>query len=72
LEAVIHEQSGYYRVTSLNSPAVLKAKAIEADKHLQDMINEVSPCSLEIDSSNKQCLSICGPRIGRIVYFSKY
>ncbi|VIO96079.1 Oxysterol binding protein, putative [Brugia malayi] len=41
LEAVIHEQSGYYRVTSLNSPAVLKAKAIEADKHLQDMINEV-------------------------------
>uniref|UniRef100_A0A0R3RQD6 Oxysterol-binding protein n=1 Tax=Elaeophora elaphi TaxID=1147741 RepID=A0A0R3RQD6_9BILA len=41
LETAIHEQSGYYRVTSLNSPAVLKAKAVEADKHLQDMINEV-------------------------------
>uniref|UniRef100_A0A1I8EHN7 Oxysterol-binding protein n=1 Tax=Wuchereria bancrofti TaxID=6293 RepID=A0A1I8EHN7_WUCBA len=41
LETVIHEQSGYYRVTSSNSQAVLKAKAVEADKHLQDMINEV-------------------------------
>ncbi|OZC06616.1 PH domain protein [Onchocerca flexuosa] len=41
LEAVIHEQSGYYRITPSNSPAILKAKVIEADKHLQDMINEV-------------------------------
>ncbi|VDN38536.1 unnamed protein product [Gongylonema pulchrum] len=42
LEAVIHERSGYYRVTPASTSTVLKAKAVEADKHLQEMINEVN------------------------------
>ncbi|VDN01872.1 unnamed protein product [Thelazia callipaeda] len=41
IETIIHQQNGYYRIVPSNSPMILKAKAVEADKHLQDMINEV-------------------------------
>ncbi|KAM3720522.1 Oxysterol-binding protein-related protein [Dirofilaria immitis] len=54
LEAVIHEQSGYYRITSSNSPTILKAKAVEADKHLQDMINEVRELEGLSSSANSE------------------
>ncbi|VDK46304.1 unnamed protein product [Anisakis simplex] len=42
LEEVIHRYSGYYRPRQQTSTMnTLKAKIIEADKHLQDMITEV-------------------------------